>query len=621
MARIPLFQQQQLASSRVGIPQDNNAGQQMAASLLANTQAQAAGGLKNYTALATEQNQVAQQNTNFAVQQQAQAVHGLQQNLNNLRAEHNDRVELQRKTEAAAKAKLDDLDYMKLKSEYGVHVNNLKNDIMTEYADRPEVGASVFKKKADDLLNGMVNDKSNGYNDSVKQRALGASYSDVEAAGKTLGDWTFKRRSEMHLANAKETADQLSDTSKIGSVDQLLEQWQQAGKQRDVWKETFGPVTADKMLKDTVEKSSKNFLEKMAMEDPEAAQKAVKDGIFDGILNEKEKAGYLKDAAQQVEANRKEAVHTEAIADTKLTLNLMAIERSADMDPHDPMFMKASIGARDQLRKMEAAESQQAEPSVKLLKTLRTAIDKQDAQIEKGRALVKAGQADDDRRAAKADRVEAKAERLSDKEAAFRDAMQAKADAQSAKIWKEQAQAKYNSEPARASRIAVDKALYDLKNPDIHGIHRGDQSNKDANKRAAMPELTDFQLFNKVRQATELLEKAHNDGHLSIPGQSDRFYEDHMAYLQSVTERLQSKQQAPTQPSGIEMFWKAKIQTAPEAITKTFGEYPETHKAYFDKVDAEVSVFTKQNHGQRPTAEQIEKYIRPVAARKMLMGK
>lgn len=380
MARIPLFQQQQLQSSRVGVPQQNNAGSQMAQSILGATQSQASGALRNYSALATEQNQTAQQNTNFAISQNAQAVQGLQQNLNFLRAEHNRKIDEQKRTEAAQQKLFEDIDVGRLKSEYGRSINKLKNDIQAKYAEDPEKGVKAFGEQSDALIKDLV--ATSKGSDVAKARAAAGSYGDIEASGKELQDWQAKTRTALHLRGASLESGMLGNTSDIpsGDLNELQKRWNDIAEASSRWDKTVGPAKSGDLRAAAIKESSKNFMREQADKNPDNIDALLSDKRFDKVLDADDRAKLRSQAHTSKTAAEAEKVRTEHKELQRDEITAMGVFARAKADPNSATYHQDITSARGVLageldKELSKPKEQQRLGYIKMLDTRLSGLD------------------------------------------------------------------------------------------------------------------------------------------------------------------------------------------------------------------------------------------------------
>lgn len=613
MAKIQQYQQGQIASSRVGVPDLGNAAGALATASAGIAAAQGATGLRTGAAFAAEQTQVAQQNTQFAVQQNQIAMHGLTQNIYALQQAHNDRVRQDMAVQKAQQDALDNVSAARLKMDLGIKVGELQSKAKEMFKDNPDAAPGWFKEQSEIELERLV--RGAAYNDNVKSKAMAATYGDVESNAKGLNDWKFSQRTANEIERAGQDAERLSvlpDNNKtVLGLHEQLDQVEWARK--NIWSGALGEAAANKLAAKTTKEATANLLSHMAETNPRELIDRVKDGQFDHFgLNEKEKQGFLKDAEQQLRAQQ--AIQKDQEEKAKVTVDhkILGVAFKSNLDPRDPNFVAASITARSELREMykQVDKDPPSAANLAIKKEIQAAIDKQDAQIEKAHTLAHAEESRKERMENKADRVAAAKARDEDK-----------AERAKEKAEKQAAIAKYESPEARNTRVKLSEALHRVRDPE--GLTKN-LKHGNVEKGAGFAPLSDHEQFELVREATAQLKAAHGKGYLNKPGQSDRYYEDNLALLNAMTERLQNKggMIAPTSTGRTQMekFYAAKLQAPPKVVLDTFGDRPETQQKYHGIIDSEVQKFRAQTH-RDPTAEEIQKYIHGVAQRKMLAGK
>lgn len=317
MAKIPLYEQNQLASQVTGTPGvDGSAG---AAFRMIN---QAAEGVASDLASIARQNQI---------------------------------YMLQKEREQAAIAKqqqkmLDDVEVANHLAAISLNSGDAETQTKIDTEKDPAPAPGVFSDMATEKMNQYLDSVSDP---NIRARVQAQATNDIRSRSKGMEGWALTQRT----ANAKANTDQLLGTfiergGELGSAQDVGKMWEEIEKLRPSVTAAYGEK-ADEVIKKTKSAVTKEFLNGTMIRNWEAVEPMIKAGIFDSALSEKEGAEFIYKANTLAKAKK----HDDDLT-LKADSTLRQIESATlvvDTPNDDPIAIQQSINKVD--RQIEAAKS------------------------------------------------------------------------------------------------------------------------------------------------------------------------------------------------------------------------------------------------------------------------
>lgn len=335
MAKIPLYEQNRLASSVVGTP-----GVGTSAAQVLNGISQGAEQLQYQLALSARQNALA------AAQQQQQ----------------------QQKLAAAQKKVLDEIEIADHDVNIGLAHDNEESRIKAEMIGDPSGASRAFADTAranlDEYLNSIQDPE---IRNKVKVNGLKA----IHSRATQIGNWELTQRTENAKGKIENTLGELVNSSKsLGSISDVGRQWERVEQLRPALMMSHG-ADADKIAQKTKTDIVKSYVNGLMLKDPSLAESAVNSGAFDSALDGEDKQNLVYRARMLAKAAQRDEMHEAKIESIQRRVELADIVINTD----DTDLEKLKAAQQETAARVEMIKAQPADKVS--LDELNDAISKQ----------------------------------------------------------------------------------------------------------------------------------------------------------------------------------------------------------------------------------------------------
>lgn len=346
MANIPLYQQQKLASSRVGVPEMPTGGLIMAKNIISNTQQLSNAEMQAGGQAVANQLRIAGIDMGAAIQSMHATAQGIQETFayeQQVRQRQAQIEEAQKKLQDTAQAALEDS-----KISQGISDQLLRTK--QQYEMNPEKASKAFDNSVADYIQNYENQNPVNSEVSAMRTARVAS---LQAQGHdTLNNWVFGQRNEIIKTGLQEQLGMLTAKGADGYTPDLSKAIADLKAPLTM---RFGESTADKMIIEAQDAAAKNFIYSNIANSgdpsisPDAAiqkldaTKALLEGkVFTSVIPPRERMGLLQDVNTQLKAQDERKARSVAAADLHNDLNVEDIFLNGKHTT-DPIILSSSI--------------------------------------------------------------------------------------------------------------------------------------------------------------------------------------------------------------------------------------------------------------------------------------
>lgn len=354
MGKINDYQQAQLASSLVGTPGVDHSPLALANTLVGNQSSIASN-------LIGEQGQRMARSQSFANQQFSNAA----SDMDRARAYHN-----------AATQKINEINYgaaaAKANGETDVAFYNQTEALKKQYKSTPDEAVKAIKDYSDTGLQDYFSEHPDVANNPIIAGKVAADWANKGAAAQVhIGKWKEEQNTSNGQADvlaAEGTFNELVaglPPGDLAAFDAARDKYfQNTNTSYDMY---YDPKEASKMKDAMGARASLTFLNSSARREPGSAIKAIRQGYFSSLLDEKQLESAIKldtayGKAAQAEATKEE---TQAATNTHFQLSGLLVQGLGNQK--DPQAQANAAQAYDQVVAIHAAELAKAAPNKKIV--------------------------------------------------------------------------------------------------------------------------------------------------------------------------------------------------------------------------------------------------------------
>lgn len=339
MAKVNRYRQNDLADSAVGAPGADNSGAMLAQSGLGNA-------LDLADSIVTNQRQT----RNVGSQVASQLVQGF-----------GDAVKAVAAVGTKQQALLNGMAVDRHGSALNMGLDDIANQVQTEYKDSPELASKAYQKKSQEYVKNYLRENNLDANAEVYAAVQKHGLSKVNSDYSAMGNWALSRATTNAVDNLRFTAQRFAERAGTldGNLVRLKDLHDEADQLVGSYRTAYGAADAGEEMHKTHTAIDKQFIAGLIPTNPTEAKRLLETGYFRGAVDNDDVNKYMKQAESELKAQQKNQEDNDRMEADKYSTSIQSLYWSG-RNTEDPRKVESVL--RDMQSKLEAVQKQPYNP-------------------------------------------------------------------------------------------------------------------------------------------------------------------------------------------------------------------------------------------------------------------